>query len=338
MRIAVIGGGLAGAALAWRLAGDHRVAGVDIVTGTRRVDASRASGGVVRSFEPHPVQRDLATESLLELRGDPLLQSWARYAEAGSLYVTTGRLPATSDALSARELTGRGWSGLPEDTRGVHEPRAGWIHPDAFRDALLADLRARRNVRAAAIDLQPGHLAGPRDAVVVAAGPWTPTVLRQLGLPAVGLRTKAIQYGVYRVNGWRPPCFVDETSGLYGRPVGTRELLLGVPTDGWDVAPDHSTPDLGLEARARRLASLRLPGLRLGRRSRLVASADCYHPEPYLALRPTGGSTPAGTPVLTFTGGSGGSAKTVLAASARAGAQLVTSIHPSSPLPTGAPR
>ena len=48
---------------------------------------------------------------------------------------------------------------------------------------------------------------------------------KSFGVPVEEIQ-KAIQYGVYRVNGWRPPCFVDETSGLYGRPVGTRELLL----------------------------------------------------------------------------------------------------------------
>jgi glycine/D-amino acid oxidase-like deaminating enzyme len=335
MRILLVGGGIAGATLAWRLAADHRVDRVDVVTGFRRVDASRVSGGVVRSFEPHPVQRHLAAETLRVLRDDPVLRSWARYAEAESLYVTEGQVPEQARTLDAGRLAGLGWSGLPEHARGVHEPSAGWIDPAALRDALLADLRSRRNVRTAARDLDAGARTGRHDAVVVAAGPWSPRVLRRLGLPTGDLVTKAIQYGVYRVDGWRPPCFVDETTGLYGRPVGAAEMLLGVPMKAWAVDPDRTSPDLRVEAGALRLASLRLPGLRLGSRTRLVASTDCYHPEPYLALRPaadTSGRT------FTFTGGSGGSAKTVLAASARAAADLVTSVHQSRHLTNGVPR
>jgi glycine/D-amino acid oxidase-like deaminating enzyme len=260
--------------------------------------------------------------------------------------VTTGHVPETAETLSAAELARRGWSGLPEDARGVHERTAGWIDPGAFRDALLADLRSRRNVRTEASDLDAGQPAHAHDAVVVAAGPWTPRVLRQLGLPTGDLLTKAIQYGVYRVDGWRPPCFVDETTGLYGRPVGGRELLLGVPTSAWDVAPDRTTLDLRVEAGALRLASLRFPRLLLSRRSRLMAAVDCYHPERHLALRPATGPTTGlaagngGTrpQAFTFTGGSGGSAKTVLAASALAASHLVTSVHPSCQLANGAHR
>jgi glycine/D-amino acid oxidase-like deaminating enzyme len=332
MRILVIGGGLAGAALAWRLSGDDRVARVDLFTGSGRVDASRVSGGVVRSFETHPVQRRLATESLRELRDSPVLRSWAQYAEAESLYVTTRETPESARVLSAGELAARGWSGLPQDVRGVHEPRAGWVDADAFRDALLTDLRSRPAVRTAARDLDAGHQLDRYQAVVVAAGAWTPQVLRQLGVPTGDLMTKAIQYGVYETDGWRPPCFVDETTGLYGRPVGTHQLLLGVPTQRWDVAPDETALDLLVEASALRAAAVRFPTLRLRRRSRLSAATDCYHPEAYLALRPAVGTT---GPLFTFTGGSGGSAKTVLAASASAASHLLTSAHPPAQLAIG---
>jgi glycine/D-amino acid oxidase-like deaminating enzyme len=306
---------------------------------------------VVRSFEAHPVQRDLATESLRELRGDPVLRSWAWYAEAESLYVTTDpTVDTTVDTvagparlLSAAELTARGWSGLPEHARGVHEPAAGWVDPDALRRAMLTELRSHHRVRTDARDWDLGHGADGYDAVAVAAGAWTPGVLRRLGLRAGGLTTKTIQYAVYRTDRWRPPCFVDETTGLYGRPVGSHHLLLGVPTKAWDVAPEHATPDPLVEASALQLAALRFPALRIRGRSRVAVSTDCYHPEPYLALRPTTGLStgPAdgtGGPVFTFTGGSGGAAKTVLAASARAASALLTFDRPPTQLADGVRR
>jgi hypothetical protein len=51
-----------------------------------------------------------------------------------------------------------------------------------------------------------------------------------------------------------------------------------------------------------------------------AVSADSYAHPPTLALRPVPGS---GERVLTFTGGSGGSAKSALAASRRAAALLI---------------
>jgi hypothetical protein len=57
----------------------------------------------------------------------------------------------------------------------------------------------------------------------------------------------------------------------------------------------------------------------LGSPAERVVSADSYAYPPMLALRPVQGS---GGRVLTFAGGSGGSAKSALAASRRAAALL----------------
>jgi hypothetical protein len=60
-------------------------------------------------------------------------------------------------------------------------------------------------------------------------------------------------------------------------------------------------------------------GVELGRPIRTVAAFDCYSDPPGLTLRPT--SIPS---VFTFTGGSGGAAKTALAASRLAAAALLS--------------
>ena len=55
-RIAVVGGGIAGAMLAWRLCEVVKGGAVHLFTGEphRRADASSASGGLTRAFEPDP--------------------------------------------------------------------------------------------------------------------------------------------------------------------------------------------------------------------------------------------------------------------------------------------
>ena len=346
VRACVIGGGLAGAMLVWRLAGQTRWE-LDLLTGVAGTsDATAASGGAVRGYERHREQRRLASLSMVELRSSRTLRRWARFRPVDSVYLRSdangvdteiaeveARLPGSVSRGSPADLAACGWAGVPDDAVAVLERAAGYTSPAAWRTALLADraLRRRVSVRAAAatavVPSEHGSVAvtagGQRreyDAVVVATGAWTPPLLRSSGLPADGYRTKSIQYGVYATEGWRPPQFVDEISQLYGRPTPDGGLLLGLPTERWDVDPDLPPSPPGLTETAARLARDRFPALRLGRLLHAVTAADCYADQPVLCLRPVGGT---GHLLTTFSGGAGGSVKTVLAASQLAADQLV---------------
>jgi glycine/D-amino acid oxidase-like deaminating enzyme len=166
---------------------------------------------------------------------------------------------------------------------------------------------------APAVRLADGTIHG-YDAVVVAAGPWTPALLAASDLPAGGLRTKQIQYTFFAGGLPGLGAFVDDLTGLYGRPAGDGEFLLGLPCDRWDVDPAAVAPDTELVERVTERARHLLG---TGRPHRTRASSDCYHDQPGLELRPTRGA------VFTFTGGSGGAAKSVLADSRRAAAALL---------------
>lgn len=343
MRVCVAGGGLAGTLLAWRLAADPAVDRVDVMAGGQAAaDATAASGGVVRGYEPHPEQRRLAADSLAELLASPVLRRWSAFRPTGCLYVRAAdpwlagdvaeveaRLPGSTRLLDGGELSALGWAGLPDGTAGVLEPGAGCIDPGALRAAVLADLAGRPSVAVLpwtldtvlhSADRGVACWAGGRrhhyDAAVVAAGAWTPRILVANGFPAQGFRTKSIQYTVYRASGRRPGPFVDETTGLYGRPVDDG-MLLGLATDQWGVVPGRRPPTPELHDRAARLAAARLPGLELGPALAAVDATDCYADPPTLGLRPVARR------LWTFTGGSGGSAKTALAASRRAADHLV---------------
>jgi glycine/D-amino acid oxidase-like deaminating enzyme len=340
----VIGGGIAGALLAWRLAGHPDVERVQLAVGVAGArDATAASGGLVRGFETEPVQRRLAIDSLIELLGDSRLRHWSGYTETGSLYrpleleaaaadEVSASLPGSVDLLPAAELQRRGWLMSEEELAGsaavaVAERQAGYLDPNRLRTSVLADLARRRQVQllpeGVVHDVTPGgfRLCGKAysaDVVVLATGAWTPALLRAWGWDSTGLRTKAIQYTLFGAGDWQPGTFADEVSGLYGKP-RPDGLLLGLPTQAWDVDPDLPEPDPALSRAVYELAGSRFPRLQLRPGTPPVVAVDCYSSDALLALRPVPGT---GDHLFTFTGGSGGAAKTALAASAQAAIQL----------------
>ncbi|MFE5816147.1 NAD(P)/FAD-dependent oxidoreductase [Streptomyces sp. NPDC056479] len=340
MRVAIVGGGVAGALLAWRTVRAPGGASVDLFTeGTGgRADASRVSGGLVRAFEPTVEATGPAAESLAEIRSSDVLREWSGYRETGALYVLPGvasvKEPAeVVDAYlpGSAEVVGRDkvvrefpFRTLPADSVAVVERHAGHISPHRLRTAALGAAAAEGvTVHSAAVDAvtqDPAvRTADGRvlryDRVVVAAGAWTPGLLARSGLPVAGLRTKHIQYSLCAaaLDGLGP--FVDENSGLYGRPCADGAFLLGLPCDRWGVDPDSVTPDGALAQRVAESAR-RVFGVSVAV-DRTVASCDCYHDPAGLALRSLGPG------LHTFTGGSGGAAKTVVSASRKAAAALL---------------
>jgi glycine/D-amino acid oxidase-like deaminating enzyme len=340
MRVAVVGGGLAGALLAWRLCRASKRVAVEVFTAEPAgEDATSASGGLVRGFERGNEACRLAAESLAELRADATLRESSAYQEVGSVYVlppgcdptepvrlVDERLPGSVALLTGADVEAAyPFHGLPTGTVAVAERHAGYLSPAALRAAALSWLASPvRRVPVTAVLPQPAlRLAdgGTRgyDAVVLAAGAWTPAVLAASGLESGRLTTRQIQYSVYPA---RLPlgAFVDDTTGLYGRPAGDGAFLLGLPCERWGVEPASVRPDAGLVERVAVEAHTRLgvpaPG---DVPHRTVASFDCYHDPPGLALR----EVVPGAALFTFTGGSGGAAKTVLAASRAAASALL---------------
>jgi glycine/D-amino acid oxidase-like deaminating enzyme len=321
VKVAVVGGGVAGSLLAWRLSG---AAQVDVFTGEpSTADASGASGGLVRGFDIGSDSCRLAAESLAEVLDSAQLRDWTGYQEIGAVYVLPEDVDP-SDSLRTVEkflpgstsVVASRWFG---GDLAVVERHAGYISPDRLRRRALEWLTANgtgvRADRVAEVADGSVRLADDTehayDVVVVAAGAWTSRLV------AHPLRTKQIQYGIYSATAPGLGAFVDDRTGLYGRPHGDGTFLLGLGCDRWDVDPDRVEPDLDLAERVVEVARQRL-GVEVGQRE-VVASFDCYHDPSGLELRPVGSSTS----LFTFTGGSGGAAKTVLTASRVAARTLV---------------
>lgn len=342
VRIAIVGGGVAGTLLAWRLRQAAARPVVHLYTAEpTRIDATGASGGMVRGFEVAPEIGRSAVASLAELRADSGLRDAVGYREIGSMYLLPpGAEPAESVRLVEEALPGSAtvhtdaatngfpFRELPEGTVAVVERQAGYLSPALLRLATMVRLAQSGAVirwtpvlavdRTPALRLADGGVAD-YDVIVVAAGPWTPALLAASDMPVDRLRTKQIQYTVYQGKIAGLGVFVDDVTGLYGRPDGQGQLLLGLPCDRWDVDPGDVRPDAGLVERVADRARSLLGQPAAGRAVRTVAACDCYRDPPGLELRPV----TAGAPVFTFTGGSGGAAKTVLAASRRAATALL---------------
>jgi glycine/D-amino acid oxidase-like deaminating enzyme len=347
MRIAIVGAGLAGALLAVRLCQASSRPTVEILDGNAPgasgADATGASGGLVRGFERDPASGRLAVESLLELRASAVLREWSAYREIGSVYLLPGAadvgdglavvdhlVPGSATVLDRADLVARyPFQNLPGGVVGVRERWAGHISPARLRGEIMARLAAsgvhvhRRPVRAVSVAPAVRTADGVTshyDAVVVAAGAWTPALLASSGLDRAGLRTRQIQYSVHRGRPGSLGAFVDDTTGLYGRPLDDDgALLVGLPSTRWDVEPAAVEPDPALADAVGDQARRRLRVPLHGPATRVVASFDCYHEPPGLALR----RCLPGSPLFTFTGGSGGAAKTALAASRAAAATLL---------------
>jgi glycine/D-amino acid oxidase-like deaminating enzyme len=346
VRVCIIGGGLAGALLAWRLAQLPGAGPVELRAGRApdAIDATAASGGAVKAFEGHARQRELATRSMAELLASPVLREWSGYRQASFVSLRAGKdgladavagidaaLPGSTELVDGDDLPRGDWA-LPGPRTAVIEHHAGYTRPGRWRDMVLADSAARGvsivDGPVHAIAARPdGTLtcdSGSYDTVVLATGAWTPQLLRDNGFSDDGYRSKSIQYALHTTGAWRPPSFSDEVTGLYARPTADGGLLLGLPAQNWDVDPGDPPLDAELLARAAGEVAAVLPRLRLGPATSRVASADCYRAEPVLAL-----SAVTGTERLfTFTGGAGGSVKTALAASREAAATLAEAAHP----------
>lgn len=327
-RVAVVGAGVAGALLTLRLA--EAGVPVDLFTGTTANDASSASGGLVRGYEEDPAAAALAAAGIAELRSDARMRHWAGFAEIGSVFVSPvqpvaaavdqvlTRLPGSLRLTEPAELPLRG---IPEGAVAVRERFAGFIRPARLRAKVLAELPRlgvtvhTRQITAVSGDAVRADADGfdGYDAVVVAAGAWT----REL-VAGTELTTRQIQYGLYPVRVAGLPSFVDETSGLYGRPYDGGRMLFGLSSDRWGLPPEQVSPDDELSARVTACLGERL-GLAV-LPEQVVASFDCYTEPAGLRLRRVGD-------VLTFTGGSGGAAKSVLAASRVAARELVPALE-----------
>lgn len=269
-RVAVVGGGVIGAAVFHRLSQAYGDA-VLLVERARRhapAGASAVSGGIVRVFH---LDEQLCEDALAGLRFFQQLASlhgqafslrrtgFLTLVGSAQLEAARSRVAQLGKLIELKWLSGAeaaAMLGAPPDpavAAAVYEPHAGYVdvpaltalllelgcsHGGVVRHGLAVDGIASAGGAVCGIETGEGRI--DCDSVVLCTGAWTPALAQRLGV-ALGqpLRTKAIQINRVAPTLSRSalPAFVDLTSDVYGRPDGEL-VLLGCPVDCWDVDPD----------------------------------------------------------------------------------------------------
>ena len=293
MRILVLGGGVIGTSIAWRLA--SRGADVTLLerSGIACAASGKAGGFLARDWcdgTPlmHLARRsfDLHAELAEDLDGD-----W------GYRRLTTYAGVVASTSTRAPHGPSRGWIS-PDVALTGRLGSAGTtaqVHPAAFTNGMMRAARARgaelrlgtvtgllrRGGDVVGVDLDGEAIEA--DAIVIAMGPWSALAARWLSLPPVfGLKGHSI---VFETGELIPPeaLFLEyeETDGsmlapeIFPRPDGTTYVCAISSKSPLPIDPTSVVPDDGAMDRLKALCDRISPVLAA---SRVLASGACYRP------------------------------------------------------------
>ncbi|MGA6174268.1 FAD-dependent oxidoreductase [Streptomyces sp. NPDC012600] len=296
LRVLVVGGGLMGAAAAWRLsARGHRVTVLERFGPGHDRGSSYGTSRIFRLAYAEPSYTELALRALPlwrrleEESGQPVL-TLTGAVDHGSpraldrLAEVLGAAGRSARRLSPGEVADR-WPGLRADTAALYHPDAGRVHADDAVSALLKaagqrGAEVRHGVRVTEIRrcgrtgdgvtvLTDADEALTADAVVVAVGGWATGFLPAVvsGLPPMRVtQEQPVHFPVPDALEW--PSFIHHPGAGFRLPGGVYGLgsvdgvKIGLHGVGPVVDPDHRdrTPDPAVTERLRAYAEEWLPG------------------------------------------------------------------------------
>lgn len=291
MRVLVLGGGVIGTSIAWRLA----VRGADVTVIERSAIACAASGKaggfLARDWcdgTPlmHLARRsfDLHAELAEQLNGD---WGYRRLTTYGGMVARGSTRGPESRGWMSSDVTIHGRLGSAGTTAQVHPAafthgmmRAAQTRGAGLRLGRVTGLLRRGDV-VVGVDLDGEPIEA--DAVVIAMGPWSVLAARWLALPPVfGLKGHSI---VFETGELIPPEAVfleyEETAGatltpeIFPRPDGTTYVCAISSESPLPVDPNAVVPDDGALDRLKALCDRISPVLAA---SRVIASGACYRP------------------------------------------------------------
>ncbi|MBY0443297.1 MAG: FAD-binding oxidoreductase [Mycobacteriaceae bacterium] len=299
--IVVVGAGIVGASITHHLA--RRGVSVTVLDQAIQpgAGATRFSGGLVRAYDPDAGTQELALASLAVYRDAAQWNSgYAPLCTVGAVTVahpveestlrdaarvinaalnTSAQVVTNCDAALGVGLAG----GI-----ALVEPEAGWVSAtsvtsDWLRQAKTNGAVTRYGIRVQRIDNRGGRpvVVTPAGeihagAVVVSAGPWAARPIAGLR-PQHRVRARSIQVSIVH----RPSdsahhaTFIDQRTGVYGKPIDAHHSLIGMPHLVWD-APFDRTPDQAHVRATARAVSVHLPWAWTAKLQNVIRAADGY--------------------------------------------------------------
>ena len=295
--ILVVGGGPAGVCAAGRLA--RRRAGRVVLLEKAFLGAGGGgkAAGLLFQHDAVPVAAAMAREGLrCYARLHESLGAPPVFAPTGAVLVVREADRAALEAnvaaqreagvdvrpLNGQELTEIDANArLADDELAVFEAEAGCVDPVTVLAALAESARRhgadlRQGVEVKALTVEKGKVVGLETnegayacgAVVLAAGPWTPRLLKphKTALPVTARRTQAAFFRRPADSGRRGMVCADFAQGLYFRPItgdGVQAGPLGAAETKDVIDPDdhNEAADADWLPRVRQRLSRRLPGL-----------------------------------------------------------------------------
>jgi sarcosine oxidase len=258
MRVAVIGGGAMGAAASWRLAKrGAEVVCIDRFSPPHAEGSTHGSTRIIRSayfegpyyvpliYESFELWRELESvsgEHLLTMTGALMIGDESSATVTGAL-ASAKQHHLDVEVLGTQAFRRRYRGHVVHDKdMAVLDRQAGIIDPEAAVRAMLAQAPPIKNgTRVDSIaSLLPDY-----DAVVVAAGPWTPELVDWIPLKIE--RQVHVWFAIARDADWfapdRFPVFIRQTEDfgdVYGFPaLDGRTVKVGRHHDGANTDPDH---------------------------------------------------------------------------------------------------
>lgn len=295
MDVTVVGAGIGGASAAYHLAGTPGVEDVTVYERGSLADETTAKSAAFFGFYGTPIEREMKRDGmtlyndfLADPRGDPTYDLVGRLdvattdggarslrrdeTDEGVRLVAGGELPATLcfpelDASVVRTAS--------------YRPNVGYLTPrelalEFVERARAAGVSVRTDATVEGLDRTDSRVVGARvdgavdraDAVICAAGPWTPKLVETAGVDVPLRHTLA---PILRLDPGRTsrilPIVGHEESGVYlrGDPDGT--VLVGYQPGGYDDATVYDPDDVpttvpaDIRQRMRSVSEQLVPGL-----------------------------------------------------------------------------
>lgn len=299
--VVVVGAGIVGASITHQLAG--RGASVSVLDQAAQPGAgtTRFSGGMVRAYDPDPAVQELAVASLAVYR-DPT-QWTSGQAPLRAVGAVTVADPGQERTLreAARRINNEVGTSAQvvldrDEVLGVGvdggialvEPDSGWVPAASVTDDWLGQAVTNGASMRCAVRVQRIENRGGRPvvvtsageiqagAVVIAAGPWAAQPIAGLR-PHHRVRARSIQVSIVGRPSHSTPhaTFIDQRTGVYGKPVDAHHSLVGMPHLVWD-APFDQIPDQAHVRATAQAVSAHLPWVLQAPLQHVVRASDGY--------------------------------------------------------------